>query len=368
MTSPCRHHRVDRPLRGLRRYGVAVVAVALLALSAATPLQSDASESLNQLHSSLGSEQAHSAQLSSAVGHLSGLISSLDSQISLVESREAEVRSALAADQARLHAAGVALHRQQARLDVLRQRLARARAILSRQLVSSYENSQPNIVNVVLDARGFTDLLEQINFLHRAQSEQQALIKATKTAKAAAAAAAQRLAALEAKDRQIVAGEAVRARALAGMNRLLGSKQSALQHARAAQQAALDASRARSGRLRAQISHVEAQQAAAAAAAAAATTAAAPSTAALGATGGSGGWVIPYAIVLCESGGQNLPPNSAGASGYYQIMPATWALFNGTGPAAYLASKAEQDAVASRIWNGGAGASNWVCAGIVGIH
>ena len=84
--------------------------------------------------------------------------------------------------------------------------------------------------------------------------------------------------------------------------------------------------------------------------------------------GPSGGWAIPYAIVLCESGGQNLTPNSAGASGYYQIMPATWKLFGGTGPAAYLASKAEQDAVASRIWNGGAGASNWVCAGIVGIH
>jgi hypothetical protein len=72
--------------------------------------------------------------------------------------------------------------------------------------------------------------------------------------------------------------------------------------------------------------------------------------------------------VLCESGGQNLPPNSAGASGYYQIIPSTWKLFGGTGPAAYLASKAEQDAVASRIWRGGAGASNWVCAGIVGIH
>jgi hypothetical protein len=78
--------------------------------------------------------------------------------------------------------------------------------------------------------------------------------------------------------------------------------------------------------------------------------------------------VIPYAIVLCESGGQNLPPNSAGASGYYQIIPGTWSLYGGTGPAAYLASKAEQDAVASRIWDGGKGASAWVCAGIVGIH
>ena len=82
----------------------------------------------------------------------------------------------------------------------------------------------------------------------------------------------------------------------------------------------------------------------------------------------SNGWAIPAAIVLCESGGQNLPPNSAGASGYYQILPSTWKLFGGSGRAAYLASKSEQDGVASRIWNGGAGASNWVCAAIVGIH
>ena len=71
--------------------------------------------------------------------------------------------------------------------------------------------------------------------------------------------------------------------------------------------------------------------------------------------------------MLCESGGQNLPPNGAGASGYYQIIPSTWHDFGGTGPAAYLAPKSEQDAVAARIWNNGAGASNWACSAIVGV-
>jgi hypothetical protein len=117
--------------------------------------------------------------------------------------------------------------------------------------------------------------------------------------------------------------------------------------------------------LRGAIARLQAQQAAAQRAAAAA--ASATPTPNGPSFGPSGGWAIPYAIVLCESGGQNLSPNSAGASGYYQIMPATWKLFGGTGPAAYLASKSEQDAVASRIWNGGAGAHNWVCAGIVRI-
>jgi hypothetical protein len=31
-----------------------------------------------------------------------------------------------------------------------------------------------------------------------------------------------------------------------------------------------------------------------------------------------------------------------------------------------LASKSEQDAVASRIWARGTGASNWVCATVIG--
>jgi hypothetical protein len=78
-----------------------------------------------------------------------------------------------------------------------------------------------------------------------------------------------------------------------------------------------------------------------------------------------GPWAIPSAIVMCESGGQNLPPNSAGASGYYQILPSTWTGSGGSGPAAWQASKAEQDRVAASLWNGGRGASNWVCAGLV---
>jgi hypothetical protein len=77
--------------------------------------------------------------------------------------------------------------------------------------------------------------------------------------------------------------------------------------------------------------------------------------------------VIPTPIVMCESGGRNLPPNSAGASGYYQIIPSTWALFGGTQytPQAYMAPKSIQDLIAARIWNGGAGWANWDCAKIV---
>jgi hypothetical protein len=68
--------------------------------------------------------------------------------------------------------------------------------------------------------------------------------------------------------------------------------------------------------------------------------------------GGGQCWAIPYGIVQCESGGRDVPNTTgSGANGYYQLM-------NGGG-----GSKADQDAAASRLWAGGAGASNWTCAG-----
>jgi len=274
-------------------------------------------------------------------------------------------------DRAALARATAALNREQVVVHRLRKRLAWARMLLSRQLVSGYEGGRPDLVSVVLNSNGFSNLLEQINFLGQAERQQQTVIAITRLAKRQADASAARLVKLQTNDRQIAAAATVQENALAGMNRLLQSRQSAMRRARYARQLELGAVEAQGQRLRSRIARIRAQQAAAAAAAAAARQAAqAPSgsPSAPAALGPTGGWAIPYAIVLCESGGQNLPPNSAGASGYYQILPATWRLFGGSGPAAYLTSKAEQDAVAARIWNGGAGASDWVCSGIVGIH
>jgi predicted nucleic acid-binding Zn-ribbon protein len=324
-----------------------VATLILVALAAVLPLASTAQPSLDQLRGRLSGQQAQEQSLSASVQRLSQLIAGLDSQIALVQSREAAVRAELAVDRKALAAAQQALARERELLRKLTARLARAREGLARQLVSSYESDKPDIVTTVLQARGFADLLERVDFLKRAQQQQQTVITITRIAKAQADAAAHRLAKLEANDRRITQDAALRAAALAGMDRLLQSKQAAVQQARAEKAAALRATRAQSSQIQSQISKLEAQQA---------TAFAGPGS---GALGPGGGWAIPYSIVLCESGGQNLPPNSAGASGYYQIIPSTWSSFGGTGPAAYLTSKAEQDAVATRIWNNGAGIGNW---------
>ena len=66
---------------------------------------------------------------------------------------------------------------------------------------------------------------------------------------------------------------------------------------------------------------------------------------------------------MCESKGTNEPPNSATASGYYQIITSTWEAYGGKGfaPEAWLATREQQGIVARRIWDAG-GPSQWECA------
>ena len=352
--------------------GAATIAAALGLAS--IPMSSAADPSLGQLHSQLGAVRAHESSLAASIASLSNLISSLTSQIALVESREAAVRADLAVDRAKLAAVTAALVREQRLLALLRARLARARVLLGRQLVSNYEDAKPNLVSVVLESNGFNDLLDKLTYLRDAQKAQQTIITITAQAKARADAAAKLLATLKATDRQITIATVQRVAALASMNQLLHSRQATLAQARIAQQNALAATQDKGAQLRAEIGRIEAEQAAAERAALAQQRAAAGSSQGYGAPtpngptyGAGGGWTIPYSVVQCESGGQDLTPNSAGASGYYQILPSTWNGYGGYGQA-YQAPKSLQDQRASQLWNGGSGARNWVCSGIVGIH
>lgn len=347
------------------------MAIAALAASACiiTTLTGSASgDNVTQLKNKLGSEQSQlngakqrEQTLSGSVAALNSRVSSLGTQISLVQSREAAARERLAAYQQRLAATKDALARERRHLAHLRKVLDRAQSALKAELVSQYEQPQQSVVSLFVDSSGVQQLVNGLQYLSRAKHQEQSIIMVTRSAHAKTQTAAARLTTLEHGDAQAAGEASTQTNALAGMNALLNSRQAALADERAAQATALAASQERGAQLQATISIIQKQEAAAEAAARTV------SYAAGGGLGASGGWAIPYPIVLCESGGQDLPPNSAGASGYYQIVPATWRDFGGTGPAAYLAPKSEQDAVATRIWNNGAGASNWTCAAIVGI-
>jgi septal ring factor EnvC (AmiA/AmiB activator) len=350
-----------------------LVAVALFmatALTTDTPARAGG-QSLSGLGSELGQNQAIESNLSADVASLNQEISTINHQISLVRSREAAVQTTLDQDRARLATTRAKLGTQETKLARARTVLGRARLILANQLVSSYEQPQQSLVSVVLSSDGFSQLLDKLQDLKSAETAQQRTITFTTRVRNAATADANALKRITGREALETSAATTEAKALAGMNSLLSSRQTSLSDVESARATALADARAKGAKLQSAIATIKAQQAAAARAAAAeaARQSAADSVSPAGSTSAtpSGGWAIPEAIVMCESGGQNLPPNSAGASGYYQIIPATWAGEGGTGPAAYLAPKSEQDAIAARLWNNGAGASNWVCAAIVGI-
>jgi hypothetical protein len=144
--------------------------------------------------------------------------------------------------------------------------------------------------------------------------------------------------------------------AMATMRSALAARQASFAEAKQARLAALSNARSNRKKLEGELNKIIEQQRKAANS---------PGPVAPGnGLGPGGGWAIPWAIVQCESGGQNFPPNWATASGYYQIITSTWDLFGGKefAPQAYLATKAQQDIVAARIYNGGAGIGNWDCA------
>ena len=182
--------------------------------------------------------------------------------------------------------------------------------------MSQYEQPQQSLVSVIVTSSGFQQLLDSVQYLSAARQQEQSIISVTRAARSHARAATARLTALQRGDATAAGDAQTQTSALAGMDALLNSRETALADARAAQSAALAASKARGAQLQAAIATIQKQ-----------VQAAQQAERTISYTGGnglgaSGGWAIPYAIVLCESGGQNLPPNAPAPRGITRSFPA----------------------------------------------
>ncbi len=340
---------------------VLCLALAALVLAVAGGGPPDArAQGEGTLRDRIESGKAREGRLSGQLARLSRLEAAMAKDVAVLQGRVNAVQTELEAAQQRARATAAALAEEQARVARLQRRLAEVRRKLSALLRQRYVNPEPDVVTVLVNARGFEDLLETVEYVRRVQTADTRLLDVVRAARADAKREEARLD--ELSDRRDAEAEAIERQrnALGGILSSLQARRAALAAARAARQAAL--TRTRAGRRKAQkaLTRLEAERAARARATSFSTpTPVGPKP--------SGDWAIPAAIVQCESGGQNLTPNGAGASGYYQMLPATWAGLGGSTRHAYQASKAEQDRLAAKLWAGGAGARNWVCASLVGV-
>jgi septal ring factor EnvC (AmiA/AmiB activator) len=316
-------------------------------LLAAVPAAPTGAEGEGALRDRIGAGKAHERSLAGAAARLARLERATAREVRVLERRLGAAQAELNSAEARLAATQARLDAARARVVRLRARLAEVREKLGALLRERYMGDRPDAVTVVLHADGFPQLLETLAFVSRVERADARLLGLVRSARGEAGREQRTLTALAA--RQLRAAAVVRTRrdALAGITAVLRERRALLGRAHAARLAALG--RARSGRQRAEreLRRLLAARARAAAA-----------------SGPRGPWAIPWPIVQCESGGQNTPPNSAGASGYYQILDTTWAGLGGSTPHAQQAAKAEQDRLAARLWAGGAGRDNWVCASL----
>jgi len=331
--------RRRRPQAGLT---IAAVVTATLVAGA---YPGAAAASLESTQARLQAQQSRERALAGRVAGFSSLIARLGGDVAVLRRRERVLQASVRVEQAQLARIQRALRIERARLAALRARLAYSRRVLSRRLIQMYEGGRPDLVTVVLTSRGWIDLLERGEFLRRINQQDRVVITAVRAARDAVQRSAERLAGLEARQQRITDAILDRRNEVVSTRLALNRRLAGFTQARAQARSSLRVTAASRARLERRLASLEAQY---------------PDAGSLGA---SGGWAIPWSVVNCESGGRNTGPNQIGASGYYQIIPSTWRGAGGRGPAAHLAPKSEQDRIARQLWNGGLGASNWVCAG-----
>ncbi|HEY5143747.1 MAG TPA: transglycosylase family protein [Solirubrobacteraceae bacterium] len=322
-----------------------------LVLWGLSPLPSQGAGGAGALQQQVQQQRAKERSLSSAAARLGQLERLAARDVALLQQRLSSAQADLSSWQARLARTQTNLLAARRHLMRLRVRLKRDRTVLASVLLGAYQAGKPDLIDVVLGAHGFADLLDRADFLRTVQRRNAQIVGNVRSVRNATHGQETALAMLLPRQQAATAAVQRERDALAQVGVALRAREAALAQARAARLAALQNTVSSRRRAERELTRLLAERQRAAAQ-----------------VGPGGPWAIPWPIVQCESGGQNLPPNSAGASGYYQFLPSTWRGLGGSTPNAFQAPKAEQDRLAATLWNGGAGAGNWVCAGLVGIH
>jgi peptidoglycan hydrolase CwlO-like protein len=155
------------------------------------------------LQSRIDSRQAIAASLESEISAETSQLRTTGGNLQEARSRLATLQSRASAREAQLTAVRAKLLAARNHLVDLENRMATATHALAANLVSSYEGDQPDGLSVLLNAHGFADLLERLDFLRRVAHEDADVVTATRDARAAVARQAATLGTLEERTRQL---------------------------------------------------------------------------------------------------------------------------------------------------------------------
>ncbi|MGI8631281.1 MAG: murein hydrolase activator EnvC family protein [Solirubrobacterales bacterium] len=154
-------------------------------------------EKIREKRAKIGAAKAKEGVLTKTISGYGKRISSLRGEVAGLRTRESRVQNQLAASQRELTEARNELQSARARLEKLRKQLIRARRVLSQRLIEIYKSDQPDVLTVVLEADGFTDLLQRADFLSRIGRQDRTVVNRVRGLRSQSKRTVKRLAVLE---------------------------------------------------------------------------------------------------------------------------------------------------------------------------
>lgn len=320
--------RVLRGLGGLLLVAV-VLGVALgsvgVAPSSLTPARA---ATTGQLKQRISAGQGRVSALAGQVGAASRQVDRLGQSVATLTGQVNRLQTDLTAKRSELLRLRSELAAARARLFKLEAAEAHAQRVLSQQVIGSYESDRPDLVGVVLESTGFSNLLERLAFAQRIRREDAQITGRVKAARRAVAAQATRLGVLSLRQQRLTTQVLTERNRVDGARLAIVQQQIAAIRARDSRAGRLQSARGQLVSLNQQLNHlVEVQAAAAAAAAAVAARARAAQTAQPAPSGSSGSGFAPAPSAPSapvSSGAFTFPMPKGSAS-----PPGTWSLDDG---------------------------------------
>lgn len=172
-----------------------LLALCLVASAAADTLQ----EKLDATQGKLSKVRESHSALATTIAEQNRAIDSMLGEVSRLRQEQQALEAELAKKQDELDAATAKLEAEQHHLEVVRERLQRALAVLRRRLVSIYEAGSPDVVSVVLEASTWSQANARAEYLSRVQDYDDSVAERVKGLRDEAQAAVERMAAIRAQ-------------------------------------------------------------------------------------------------------------------------------------------------------------------------
>ena len=219
--------------------GVILAAAALTAVAVSPPhsrgqtlasINSRLEATRAKLEGARGREQV----LTTTISSLSSRIRTLGAQIAALQRREARAQAVLDRRRAELARVKARYDAEYARYVRLRKELAKAQAVLAARLVAIYKTDAPDLLEVVLEADGFSDLLVRADYLNRINEQDNEIVGRVKALKDESQRKKELLEALKERAEAAVAEIAAKRRELAETRASIQSSRADLASARSA--------------------------------------------------------------------------------------------------------------------------------------